>query len=158
MITRDIIQLIRHRRPGLAPVLDAADLLEIALTTKKHNSKAHTEEIRLTANNETVNIDHLTIAGDMNGNPFTLWVSIMGTLTDPQNSDNIVTRLPAYILLTVTLNKCLLIRGTPSRIAQIIFKRLGGAKHDNTGKSTGTGSAGSNDHARAGKPGNPGIN
>lgn len=124
LITRDIIQLIKDSSPGLGAVLIAVDFLKLALNKKEHNSMAYTEEIRLTANNEMVNVDRLTIAGDINGKTFTLEVNIMDTLADPENSDNIVTRLPEYIKLTATFNKYLVIHAIPSKIAQIIFNKL----------------------------------
>lgn len=123
-INEDIIWLIKHKFPSLVPAFDAVDILELSLNRKDHNSRVYAKEITLTANDEILNVDRLTITGDVNGKPFTLWVNIMGTLIDPQNTDNDGALLPAYITLTVTLNKYLLISDIPSQIAEIIFKRL----------------------------------
>lgn len=123
-INEGIIWLIKHRCPSLVPVFDAVDILELSLNKKDHNSRVYAKEIKLTANNETVNVDRLTISGDVNGKPFALWVNIMGTLIDPQNTDNDGALLPAYITLTVTLNKYLLISGIPSQIAEFVFNKL----------------------------------
>jgi hypothetical protein len=123
-IYENIIWLIKRRFPSLVPVFNAVDILELSLNRKDHNSKVYAKEIKLTANDETVNVERLTIAGDANGKPFTIEVSIMDTLTDPQNTDGNGALLPAYITLTVTFNKYLLIHAIPSRMAQIIFNKL----------------------------------
>lgn len=123
-INENIIWLIKRRFPSLVPVFNAVDILELSLNKKDHNSRVYAKEIKLTANNETVNVDRLTISGDVNGKPFALWVNIMGTLIDPQNTDNDGALLPAYITLTVTLNKYLLISGIPSQIAEFVFNKL----------------------------------
>lgn len=123
-IYENIIWLIKRRFPSLVPVFNAVDILELSLNRKDHNSRVHAKEIKLTANDETANVDRLTITSDVNGKPFALWVNIMGTLIDPQNTDNDGALLPAYITLTVTLNKYLLISGIPSQIAEFVFNKL----------------------------------
>lgn len=123
-INENIIWLIKHRCPSLVPVFDAVDILELCLNKKQHNSRVHAKEIKLTANDEMVNVERLTITGDANGKPFTIEVSIMDTLADPKNSDKNGALLPAYITLTATFNGYLFIHAIPSRIAQIIFNKL----------------------------------
>lgn len=123
-INENIIWLIKRRFPSLVPVFNAVDILELSLNRKDHNSRVYAKEIKLAANDETVNVDRLTIAGNVNGKPFIIEVSIMDTLIDPQNTDSNGALLPAYITLTVTFNRYLLIHAIPSRIAQIIFNKL----------------------------------
>lgn len=123
-IYENIIWLIKRRFPSLVPVFNAVDILELSLNKKDHNSRVYAKEIKLTANNETVNVDRLTITSDVNGKPFALWVNITDTLIDPQNTDSNGALLPAYITLTATFNKYLLIHAIPSRMAQIIFNKL----------------------------------
>lgn len=155
-----IIRAIQAASPAYETVFNAVLQLEDALWTKKHSSAASITGISLDMDGDRITVKRLTLTGHKGPYDFTANVSIMGALSDPENADALITGLPEYVFMSVTLNGFLLIRGTPHRIAELILKNAwrGGKKNDNTGKSTGTGSAGSNDHTRAGKPGNPGIN
>lgn len=63
-IYENIIWLIKRRFPSLVPVFNAVDILELSLNRKDHNSRVYAKEIKLTANDETVNVDRLTITGE----------------------------------------------------------------------------------------------
>lgn len=155
-----IMTAVKALSPAYETVFNAVSQLEDALRTKKHNSAAFITGISLDVDKGRITVKRLTLTGHKGPYDFTANVSIMGALSDPENADALITELPEHVFMSVTLNGFLLIRGTPHRLAELILKNAwrGGEKHDNTRKSTGTGSAGSNDHARAGKPGNPGIN
>lgn len=158
--TAPIIRAIKAASPAYETVFNAVSQLEDALWTKKHSSAASVTGISLDMDGDRITVKRLTLTGHKGPYDFTANVSIMGALSDPENADALITGLPEYVFMSVTLNGFLLIRGTPHRIAELILKNAwrGRKKNDNARKSTGTGSAGSNDHARNGKPGNPGIN
>lgn len=155
-----IMTAVKVSSPAYETVFNAVSQLEDALRTKKHNSAAFITGISLDVDRGRITVKRLTLAGHKGPYDFTANVSIMGALSDPENADALITGLPEHVFMSVTLNGFLLIRGTPHRLAELILKNAwrGGKKHDNTRKSTGTGSAGSNDHARDGQPGNSGIN